>query len=184
MTVTITISGATATEALAEFEDLAAAFFAGRVASATEARLIDAEAVRAQQIAAGDAPPAGATNVTPAEEKPKRTRKTKAPEERQISSQPEMRVDPAEEAQDEADEAEESAAAAPAEEVTHDTIRQALGQYGKVYGMPAVMEDGPKLIEFPKVSDIPDDQDALQAALGRIMQGIEQNPFKRAKEAA
>lgn len=178
MTVTITISGATATEAMAEFEDLAMAFLKRRVAKAEEAfdNVVPAATnVNAETI----------TGPNPAvEEKPKRTRKAKAPEERQISAQPEMRVDPAEEAQDEADEAEESAAAAPAEEITHDTIRQALGQYGKVYGMPAVMEDGPKLIEFPKVSDIPDDQDALQAVLGRIMQGIEQNPFKRAKEAA
>lgn len=183
MTVNITISGATAAEAMAEFEDLAMAFLRNRISredqEAAVKFVLDAEAQRAE--------PVGVETITgpnPAEEKPKRTRKTKAAEERQISSQPEMRVDPADEAQDEADEAEESAAVAPAEEVTHDTIRQALGQYGKVYGMPAVMEDGPKLIEFPKVSDIPDDQDALQAALGRIMQGIEQNPFKRAKEAA
>lgn len=177
MTVNITISGATAAEAMAEFEDLAAAFFAGRAASATEARVIEAEAQRAE--------PVGVETITgpnPAEEKPKRTRKTKAPEERQISSQPEMRVDPADEAQDEVDEAEESAATAA--DLTHDDVRQALGAYAKAYGMPSAMEDGPKLINAAKVSDIPDTQDALSAAVKAISEAISANPFKRAKEAA
>jgi len=51
MTVNITISGATAAEAMAEFEDLAAAFFAGRAASATEARVIEAEKDQADRVA-------------------------------------------------------------------------------------------------------------------------------------
>lgn len=178
MTVTITISGATATEAMAEFEDLAVAFLGRRAAKAEEA--FDSVVPAATNLNVETV-----TGPNPAEEKPKRGRKAKTPEERQISTQPEMRVDPAEEAQDEADEAEESASQqARMEDVTHDTIRQALGQYAKIYGMPAVMEDGPKMIKFPKVSDIPDEQDALRAALAGIKQGIEANPFGRAKEAA
>ena len=181
MTVNITISGATAAEAMAEFEDLAMAFLRNRISredqEAAVKFVLDAEAQRAE--------PVGVETITgpnPAEEKPKRTRKTKAAEERQISTQPEMRVDPADEAQDEVDEAEESAATAA--DLTHDDVRQALGAYAKAYGMPSAMEDGPKLINAAKVSDIPDTQDALSAAVKAISEAISANPFKRAKEAA
>ena len=95
----------------------------------------------------------------------------------------EERIDPTnpeDAAQDAADEAAEVAATRKPD-LTHDDVRQALGAYVKAFGMPAAMEDGPKLIGFPKVSDIPAEQEPLGAAVQAITAAIEANPFGRVR---
>ena len=60
-----------------------------------------------------------------------------------ISTQPEARVDPEVEAQDEADEAAEVAASAPASEVvTAEMLRAEMGAYAQKFGMQHALEDG------------------------------------------
>jgi hypothetical protein len=69
----------------------------------------------------------------------KKTRAKKAEPAPNISSHPEARVDP----QDEADEAAEVAASAPASpQPTAEDLRAAMGAYAAKFGMPATMEDG------------------------------------------
>lgn len=84
-------------------------------------------------------------------------------------------VDP----QDAKDEAEESAVTRPAT-LTHDDVRNVLGAYVKKYGMAAAQEDGPQIIGYPKISDIPDDQEKLKAAVAAVQAAVESNPKKRA----
>lgn len=126
-----------------------------------------------------------------------------------ISTEPENRIDPAAEddaetaAQDEADEIAEAAAKAPAEKaLTHDDLRQAMGNYVKAFGMPAAQEDGPKIFEKAlgpvpdgtkdakgetvtswKVSAVPADQKALSAAIQFWTAAIDENPFQRTRVA-
>ena len=95
----------------------------------------------------------------------------------------EERIDPTspeDAAQDAADEAAEVEATRSAA-LTHDDVRQALGAYVKAFGMPAAMEDGPKLIGFQKVSDIPAEQGPLGAAVEAVTAAIEANPFGRVR---
>ena len=112
---------------------------------------------------------------------------------RQISSSPEDRVDPdndADAAQDAADEAAETAQqkAATGKTLTLDDVRNALGKYVKAYGMAAAQEDGPKCITLMfgegkvKVSDVPDTQEALARAVAGIEEMIQKNPFNRAAD--
>jgi hypothetical protein len=74
-----------------------------------------------------------------AKPEPKKTRAKKAEPAPNISSHPEARVDP----QDEADEAAEVAASVPANPlVTAEDLRAAMGAYAAKFGMPATLEDG------------------------------------------
>lgn len=108
---------------------------------------------------------------------------------RQISQAPEDRQDP-DNPQDAADEAAETEAAkaASGKTYTHDDARGALGAYVKAYGMPAALEDGPKVLamlfgdEITKVSAIPDDQESLAKAVAGINEMLAKNPFKRTAE--
>jgi hypothetical protein len=77
----------------------------------------------------------------------------------------EERVDPTE--ADEADEAEDTG-----EPLTHDDVRDALGDYAAKFGMPAAQKNGPKLMGADKISAIPDDQAALRKAVGAIRNAI------------
>lgn len=99
----------------------------------------------------------------------------------------EERIDPTtaeDAAQDAADEAAE-VAATPAKVLTHDDVRAALQRYVAAYGMPAAMEDGPKVFGMifgqgvAKVSDIPTDQAALAKAVAGVDEMLAKNPFKR-----
>lgn len=99
----------------------------------------------------------------------------------------EERIDPtnpADAAQDAADEAAEAEATKPAE-LTHDSVRDALQKYLKVYGPPATMEDGPKVFKMlfgdatQKVSDIPSDQASLAKAVAGVEEMTAKNPFSR-----
>lgn len=102
----------------------------------------------------------------------------------------EERIDPAnpeDVAQDAADEAAEAekAKAAAGGKLTHDDVRGALKGYVAKFGMPAAMDDGPKVIALVcgdgkvKVSDVPDDQEVLAKVIAGINEMIAKNPYKR-----
>lgn len=90
--------------------------------------------------------------------------------------------------QDAADEALDSKVDAKAE-LTHESIRDALGGYVKKFGMPAAQEDGPKLLAKAlgekadksawKISEIPNEQAPLAKVLAGVVEMTEKNPFKR-----
>jgi hypothetical protein len=89
------------------------------------------------------------------------------------------RSNAAEDPQDAADEAAESAATAPAQ-LTHDDVRNKMGEYLKKYGMEAAQADGKEILGVGKISDLPDDQDVLAKAVAAIATAIESNPKGRA----
>jgi hypothetical protein len=72
----------------------------------------------------------------------------------------EERVDPAAEPEEEG------------EPLTHDDVREALGDYAAKFGMPAAQKNGPKLMGADKISAIPDDQAALRKAVEAIRNAI------------
>lgn len=88
------------------------------------------------------------------------------------------RSDPAVDKQDAADEAADTAAT-KAVDLTHDDVKKMLGGYVQAYGMAAAQEDGTGFIGAPKISEIPNTQTALAAAIIGIAQAIEKNPKKR-----
>ena len=134
-----------------------------------------------------------AQETAPATEAPKarRGRKPKAgangAAEKAISTTPEDRKPPEDEPepdQSEADQGEEDGDDA----VTHETVRTVLTRYGEMYGMTAAMEDGPKALEMrfgkgvTKISQIPENAEALAQAVADINEMIERNPFKRSSQ--
>lgn len=166
MPVTITIEAANAEDARTQLRMLLGG------ASVTTAP--------AEQVPVEDA--ADTTEEAEQDSKPKRGRKPKAKTaeaKRNISDDPENRVDPENEddadaqeadAEDEAAEAEQEAA----DEVTLDDIRQAIGAYVTKFGMPAAQEDGPGIFRsvlgtppegeaYWKMSILPQDQAKLAA---------------------
>lgn len=58
------------------------------------------------------------------------------------------------------------------EPLTHDDVRDALGDYAAKFGMPAAQKNGPKLMGADKISAIPDDQAALRKAVDAIRNAI------------
>lgn len=102
-------------------------------------------------------------------------------------------ADPAPEvkAEDAVDEAAESAktveAAAveakiePAEVFDRNVMRNAGGDYARIYGMPAAQEDGPKIIGHAAFSKVPDDE--IKKATRALRAAIEANPYNRTKVA-
>lgn len=92
----------------------------------------------------------------------------------------EERVDPETDKQDAKDEAADTKAAAPESvKLSHDSVRTMLGGYVQAYGMAAAQEDGTKIIEVPKISDLKDDQAVLAKAVVAVDLAIEKNPYKR-----
>lgn len=109
-----------------------------------------------------------------------------------ISTQPEDRKPPADSAETQAqDAADEKGTDAPKDVKTfvHDDVRNALGEYVKKFGMPAALEDGPKVIGMVlgakadgtswKTSEIPDDQAKLAKIVAGAKEMTDKNPFKR-----
>lgn len=92
-----------------------------------------------------------------------------------ISTQPEDRQDPADPVV--ADEPEAVAEPDPEEPATLETMRGALMDYQAVFGVPAVQEDGPKLMGVTKSSQVPADQ--YGAVRARIREAIRSNPYGR-----
>lgn len=165
----------------------------------------DAEAQKAEAIAATEAMQAEAHKRERGKPAPGRARRTKeeiaedeaaekaeaaasAPAEPQMAiSTGEERIDPTtaeDAAQDAADEAAE-AETTKAPELSHDDVRAALKKYLDAYGTPAAMEDGPKVLKMlfgdnaAKVSDVPGDQASLAKAIAGIEEMLAKNPFSR-----
>lgn len=90
----------------------------------------------------------------------------------------EDRTDPAADKQDAKDEAADTAAT-KAVDLTHDDVKKLLGGYVMAYGMEAAQADGTGFIGAPKISEIPNTQAALAAAIIGIAKGINYNPNKR-----
>lgn len=112
-------------------------------------------------------------------------------EEKPLISTGEERIDPTtaeDAAQDKADEQAEAEATAPVE-LTHDSVRDALGAYVRAFGMEATMVDGPAIFAElygdgkAKVSDIPNTQEALAQAVAAVEAAIASNRFERARVA-
>jgi cytoskeletal protein RodZ len=102
-------------------------------------------------------------------------------------------ADPAPEtqAQDAADEkaestkaveaAAEKAGVEPGEVFDRNVMRNAGGDYARIYGMPAAQEDGPKIIGHAAFSKVPDDE--IEKATRALRAAIETNPYGRTKVA-
>jgi hypothetical protein len=141
-------------------------------------------------------------STAPPAEKTPRKRRTKAEMEAaraepgpEIITSPEPQISSGEErvgpedspevqAQDAADEAAESAAAKT--KLTHDDLRRELGLYVTAYGMPATLQDGPKLLALAlpdlkplAISGVPDDQELLAKVLAGLKEMREKNPYDR-----
>lgn len=113
-----------------------------------------------------------------------RTPRSKKEEPAPTAPTPEPEV----EAQDAADEAEESAAEAPKDEdgevFTLNSVRNAMGDYVKAYGIEFAQLDVPALIGAPKVSAIPDTPEALRKATLAVRAAVTGNPHNRAPASA
>jgi hypothetical protein len=106
-----------------------------------------------------------------------------APVETVVEDSPEVQ------AADAADEAAETAAAkAPDAAPTVEAIRDVLGLYQKIYGLPATMEDGPKILSevcgegVVKVSAVPDDK--IAAVIAALKKAGNENRFGRTAVAS
>lgn len=141
----------------------------------------------------GTAPAATPTVTTDTKSEVDTTKKTGRPkngaqaeEQKQSIQTGEERVGPEDDAETQArDAADEAADKADTDAVTLDSIKDALGEYVKTYGMPATQEDGPKLLKLifgekvSKVSDIPNEPEALKKALDGVKEMLKKNPYKR-----
>ena len=146
--------------------------------------------------------PASAPVEEVAEKAPaKRGRKAKEadpePEARNISANPENRVDPAQAEADAKQDAEDEAAEVeakrdPKKPLTVEDVRNAMTAYVTAYGLPATQEDGPLIFtealgappageSYWKLSLLPDDQDKLQRVVDTWAKALELNPKKRAR---
>jgi hypothetical protein len=161
--ISITISGDNASEALADLRSLSAGLLGGTATTLPAAAPLAAHVVEPETPKADTAKPATGKAKAGA----------KAAAETSTAAKPESTET---KAADKADEAKESKAAEP-EKITVDTLRAAGGQYAALYGMPAALEDGPKIIGFPSFKVVPEDK--LEVALNAMLAACEQNPFNR-----
>lgn len=139
-----------------------------------------------------------ASGQAPAPAAPKRTRKSKkdepapatetapaktAPAPQQVAEDP-----PEVAAQDAADEAAETAANKTDAAPTLDDIRNVLGLYQKVYGLPATMTDGPLILQevcgegVNKVSSVPEDK--IADVIAALKKAGNENRFGRQQVAS
>lgn len=82
-------------------------------------------------------------------------------------------------AADQQDAKDETADQPPPVTLTQDSVRGLLGLYVQAYGMAAAQEDGPKIIGYAKISELPNDQKAFAKAVLAIAEAVEKNPHKR-----
>lgn len=82
-------------------------------------------------------------------------------------------------AADQQDAKDETADQPPPVTLTQDSVRGLLGLYVQAYGMAAAQEDGPKIIGYAKISEIPSDQKSFAKAVLAIAEAVEKNPHKR-----
>lgn len=157
------------------------------------------------QVAADVQAPA---DPVPAAEPPKRTRKkaeakavvepaveppTEEAVEPEVEPEVEETIEPEVEETTEADAADEPAPEPDVVESfkvdgkwTHDSVRNALMTYAEKFAMSSAQQDGPKALAvvFPgagieKISNIPDDQTALEKAVRGFVEMTQKNPYKR-----
>jgi hypothetical protein len=76
----------------------------------------------------------------------------------------------------------EEAKVDPAELFDRNVMRNAGGEYAKLYGMAAAQEDGPKIIGYPAFSKVPDEE--IEKATRALRAAIAENPYGRTKAAA
>lgn len=128
-----------------------------------------------------DTPRPTASQRKAAEKAAKEAAEAAAKAAQQAISTGEERVDPEADKQDAKDEAAETAKEKAADPVklTHDDVKKMLGVYVQMYGMEAAQADGEGFIGCKKISEIPDTQAALAAAVLGIANGIEKNPKSR-----
>ena len=152
MPVTITITGEDAYQAIVELRDLGEAlnqviFRKERFSHRDEAAL---EPVDSLSKVSENATDSGETDAPAAPAR--RGRKPKAAEPAPAASAaPEPTPEPAPAAAEQAPDPQPTG-----EPITHDSLRALLGLYVKGFGMPAALEDGPKIIGYEKVGQIPD----------------------------
>jgi cytoskeletal protein RodZ len=186
VSISITINGESASEAIREILTLAGSM---GVTQAT-ATSVPALATGMSDVSSDKGAPEAApeTKVDTAKEPAKSTRK-KAADKPAPAAPPEPA--PEVKAQDAADEAAESTAAVeataaeakvdPAEVFDRNVMRNAGGEYAKLYGMPAAQEDGPKIIGYPAFSKVPDEE--IEKATRALRAAIVENPYNRTKVA-
>ncbi|MBI2240266.1 MAG: hypothetical protein HYU59_05615 [Magnetospirillum gryphiswaldense] len=182
MPVEIKIWHEDAAQTLAELRVLAGGFAATYTGPLTSGSVADSQAAAEPTIAT-----AAATSTTVAEEPAKRKRRAKAetPETARTEAGAQAGTSETTEdaAQDDADEQAESDI--EKKELTRDDVRAVLGKYVQKFGMDAAQEDGPKVIALmfgegkSKVSDIPEDQDALAKAVAGVEEMLAKNPYNR-----
>jgi type IV secretory pathway VirB10-like protein len=189
VSISITINGDTASEAIREVLTLAGSMGMVHATATSAAALtagssdLSADRQTAAPAAAGTAEP-----KTDGAKEPAKTTRKKA-EKPGPAAPPEPA--PEVKAEDAADEAAESAKAVeaaaaeakvdPAEVFDRNVMRNAGGDYAKLYGMPAAQEDGPKIIGYPAFSKVPDEE--IEKATRALRAAIETNPYNRTKVA-
>lgn len=52
--------------------------------------------------------------------------------------------------------------------LTREDVRDAMGRYVEAHGMPAMQKNGPELLGYAKLSEIPEDPEAFAAAIERL----------------
>ena len=204
MPVTITITGQTADEAHHELRKFAnyisvqatipAAVHAAATEAVVEAPLDQPQSGASPAVASLTEAPSSTTitetsgTATAVTEKPARKPRTKKAEEAKplISTDPENRANPEDEAQDAADEAaEREASRTPEKAYTADDVRSALGEYVAKYGMAAAQEDGPKLLALAfgesvkTISAIPATPENYAKAVAGAREMTAKNPYNR-----
>lgn len=108
----------------------------------------------------------------------------------QISTNPEDRSGPEDDADTAAQDAVDEDAETESKDMTVDDVRTAVNDYVKKYGMPAAQEDGPKIFvealgappageAYWKMSLLPDDQPTLLKVVTVWRKATELNPLKR-----
>ena len=109
------------------------------------------------------------TPSTPVEAEPVEPKKHRGRKPKQTSGADEALTQdlPAVDAQDMADEAAEAAS----DKLTHDDVRAAVGDYTKQFGIVAAQKTIPQLLGGP-IAEIPDDQEALAAAVQAVRQAM------------
>lgn len=200
MTIEIKIFGENAREALNELRALASGLASGPASGLALPKTPEAtkdEAVVDAQAAEASAAAAGATSqVDASEDKPKRTRRTKAEMEAAKAAEEQAAAagDPATQAQDAADQQAEVDANRDSDApLTREDVKKAMAKYVQTYGMPATQEDGPKIFRealgappegepYWKLSLLDEgDQVKLAKVIDIWEKATSLNPIKRAK---
>lgn len=179
MSISITINGDNASEAIREILTLAGSMGMSRGTDTSAATLA---------TGMSDASSDSRQTAEPAKEPAKSTRKKADKPAPAAPPEPAPEVKAAD-AADEAAESEkvveakaEEAKVEPTEVFDRNVMRNAGGEYAKLYGMAAAQEDGPKIIGYPAFSKVPDEE--IEKATRALRAAIAENPYGRTKAVA